>query len=385
MYRFHLLLALTATSSIPLAVSGIFQSFIYAITELLPTILIISIIVSMSNLLVHTGINDTMISPFTKMIRTPTLAYWIIGLFDDDNFFLLLAFSSCCLNGSYFITGCCTCRPSANWVAIAMNLFGHGIALSGDFVIQGAPKLTADAAGLPVSSVVSASVPLVIVMGIVTTSVAFFFLRKNFIQAYLYKSLFHQLRLLKRSLHYLLGQKWLAICIPIVYAIDILCMIQFKLQGSDATALIGGTTVIMIIIISLIAYKGNGLNKTTDYFIEGLQFGFKIFGPVIPIAALFYLGDSGFVKIIGDYLPKGSHGIINDLGIALSQTVPLNQYVSAGTLTIVGVITGLDGSGFSGISLAGSIANLFGTALGHGTATLTALGQIAAIWTGAGR
>ena len=77
---FYLLLALTATSSIPLAISGIFQSFIYAITELLPTILIISIIVSMSNLLVHTGINDTMISPFTKMIRTPTLAYWIIGL-----------------------------------------------------------------------------------------------------------------------------------------------------------------------------------------------------------------------------------------------------------------------------------------------------------------
>ena len=70
LYRFYLLLALTATSSIPLAVSGIFQSFIYAITELLPTILIISIIVSMSNLLVHTGINDTMISPFTKMIRT---------------------------------------------------------------------------------------------------------------------------------------------------------------------------------------------------------------------------------------------------------------------------------------------------------------------------
>ena len=76
---FIFLLALTATSSIPLAVSGIFQSFIYAITELLPTILIISIIVSISNLLVHTGINDTMISPFTKMIRTPTLAYWIIG------------------------------------------------------------------------------------------------------------------------------------------------------------------------------------------------------------------------------------------------------------------------------------------------------------------
>ena len=87
------------------------------------------------------------------------------------------------------------------------------------------------------------------------------------------------------------------------------------------------------------------------------------------------------MKIIGDYLPKGSHGIINDLGIALSQTVPLNQYVSAGTLTIVGVITGLDGSGFPVYRL---LVPLQIFSLGHGTATLTALGQIAAIWTGGG-
>jgi hypothetical protein len=44
----------------------------------------------------------------------------------------------------------------------------------------------------------------------------------------------------------------------------------------------------------------------------------------------------------------------------------------------------LDGSGFSGISLVGSIAHLFSTAIGHGIATLTALGQIAAIWVGGG-
>ena len=365
---FIFLLALTATGSIPLAISGIFQSFIYSITELLPTILIISIIVSMSNLLVQTGINDTMISPFTKMIRTPTLAYWIIGLLMMTISFFFWPSPAVALMGAILLPVAVRVGLPPIGVAIAMNLFGHGIALSGDFVIQGAPKLTADAAGLPVSSVVSASVPLVIVMGVVTTSFPVSSTEPSKTTILLSPRI----------------KKWLAICIPIIYIIDILCMIQFKLQGSDATALIGGTTVIMIIIISLIAYKGNGLNKTTDYFIEGLQFGFKIFGPVIPIAALFYLGDSGFVKIIGDYLPKGSHGIINDLGIALSQTVPLNQYVSAGTLTIVGVITGLDGSGFSGISLAGSIANLFGTALGHGTATLTALGQIAAIWTGGG-
>ena len=50
----------------------------------------------------------------------------------------------------------------------------------------------------------------------------------------------------------------------------------------------------------------------------------------------------------------------------------------------VGAITGLDGSGFSGIALVGSIGNLFGTAIGEGTAVLTALGQISAIWVGGG-
>ena len=109
-----------------------------------------------------------------------------------------------------------------------------------------------------------------------------------------------------------------------------------------------------------------------------------MFGPVIPIAAFFYLGDSGFTQIIGNHLPEGSQGIINDLGVALAAVVPLTAEIAAVTVAGVGAITGLDGSGFSGISLVGSIANLFGTVIGEGTATLTALGQIAAIYVGGG-
>jgi C4-dicarboxylate transporter len=70
--------------------------------------------------------------------------------------------------------------------------------------------------------------------------------------------------------------------------------------------------------------------------------------------------------------------------VALAATVPLNEAVGAFTSLVVGAITGLDGSGFSGISLVGSIANLFSSALGTGVATLTALGQVAAIWVGGG-
>lgn len=74
------LIAITATGSLSASISDIFSSFIYAITELLPTILVISIIVAMSKSLTTTGINDVMISPFAKIIRTPALAYWTIGI-----------------------------------------------------------------------------------------------------------------------------------------------------------------------------------------------------------------------------------------------------------------------------------------------------------------
>jgi C4-dicarboxylate transporter len=70
--------------------------------------------------------------------------------------------------------------------------------------------------------------------------------------------------------------------------------------------------------------------------------------------------------------------------VAFSNIAPANPLLASGTLTAVGAITGLDGSGFSGIPLVGSIAKLFSTALGGGVSTLTAMGQIAGIWVGGG-
>ncbi|EEM0293749.1 hypothetical protein DFQ93_24200, partial [Salmonella enterica subsp. enterica serovar Typhimurium] len=110
----------------------------------------------------------------------------------------------------------------------------------------------------------------------------------------------------------------------------------------------------------------------------------KVFGPVIPIAAFFYLGDSGFITVFGNILPNGSKGIVNDIGSFLANSVPVNSFMSCITVTGVGVLTGLDGSGFSGLALAGSVAKIFGIALGKGVETLTALGQISTIWVGGG-
>lgn len=333
-----------------------------------------------------TGINESMISPFARLIKTPALAYWVIGLVMMTISYFFWPSPAVALLGAVLLPVAIRVGLPAIGVAVAMNLFGHGVALSGDFVIQAAPKITADAAGLPVHEVVQASVPLVIVMGVVTTLSAFYFLKQDMkhnrihVQpTMLTNSSSVQSTPLSSSV-----RRALAIIVPLFFAIDVWAMFALHLQGGDATALVGGTALFILVVVSLIAHKGKGLEQTTSYLIEGLQFGFKVFGPVIPIAAFFYLGDAGFTTIIGDFLPKGSHGLVNDLGVALASTVPLTAQVATVTITALGAITGLDGSGFSGISLVGSVSHLFASALGSGAATLTALGQIAAIWVGGG-
>ena len=73
-------LGLLATETLSGSVSGVFDSFIYATKELMGTIMIISIIVAMSRVLIKTGINETMVAPLTRFLRTPAMAYWGIGI-----------------------------------------------------------------------------------------------------------------------------------------------------------------------------------------------------------------------------------------------------------------------------------------------------------------
>lgn len=415
-------LGLIATGSLSGSVSGIFNSFIYAFKELIGTILIISIISAMSRVLISTGINEMMIAPLTRFLRSPGVAFWGIGIIMTVTSLFFWPSPAVALIGAVLLPVAVRVGLPALGAAMAMNLFGNGIALSGDYIIQGAPKLTADAASISTASVMEASVPLVLVMGTVTTIAAFWMMRRdqrsgrwrdglvvldrggvpasrggsaaayaggNFAKgrsAAGFRG--HAASAATGTKTVLLSQghkRAAAIIIPLLFAADVAAMLALELQGGDATALIGGTAAIILISVSLLAHRGGGLEQTTHYMVDGLLFGFRIFGPVIPVAAFFYLGDSALPALFGESaLPQGSQGIVNDLGVALAHSVPVNGAVAAVTLTTAGAITGLDGSGFSGISLAGSLAHLMASALGSGIATLTALGQLAAIWVGGG-
>ncbi|MDM5278548.1 hypothetical protein QUF95_14180 [Paenibacillus silvae] len=389
-------IGLLAAETLSGSVASVFNSFIYAAKELLSTIFIISIIVAMSRVLIRTGINEVMVRPLTLFIRSPQAAYWSIGLIMMVVSLFFWPSPAVALVGAVLLPAAVRVGLPPIGAAIAMNLFGHGIALSGDYIIQGAPKLTADAAGLPVASVMAASVPLVLVMGTVSTLTAFWMLRKEMKSSNRQQQTIGleqpsaELPLAPESHSSIEAhtmplrlRKAFALIIPLLFALDVALMFVLNLQGGDATALIGGTAVVILIAVSLAAHRYNGSEETTHYLIEGFQFGFKVFGPVIPIAAFFYLGDAAITELFADPLPEGSHGIVNDLGVALAGIVPLNGTVGAITMTVTGAVTGMDGSGFSGISLVGSIATMFAGSA-DSAPMLTALGQIAAIWVGGG-
>ncbi|MCY9263149.1 hypothetical protein MOF20_08005 [Bacillus haynesii] len=375
-------ISLAATDSVIASVMGLFNSLIYAAGELLPTIFIICFTVSMSELLTKTGVNEAMVTPIAKWMKGPVLAYWITGalMFIISSFFW--PSPAVALIGAVLLPAALKAGLSPMAVACAMNLFGHGFALSGDYIIQAAPKLTGDAAGLSVADVMSASVPLVLIMGFSTTAAAFFMLRKEKGNRAATNSEQQQ-----SEPEWLLPpapRKWLALMIPVIFLGDIAAMLILELQGDEATALVGGTAVFVMILIHFIVHKHRGLEKITGYFIRGFQFGFKVFAPVIPIAAFFYLGDAGFEKVLTAEMTGFSNRIVQDLGSTFAHSVPLSPEIAAVALTVTGAVTGLDGSGFSGISLAGSAASMFAAAVDGNPAVLTALGQISAIWVGGG-
>ncbi len=377
------------TFSIVSSVMSVFNGFIYAITELLPIIAIISVITALSNLLSITGINEVMISPLAKLIKNKVLAYWVIGISMMIISWFFWPSPAVALIGAFLIPVAKKAGLPRLGAAMAMNIFGHGIALSSDLIIQGAPKISTDAAGISISNFMPTLIILEVVMGLTTSIVAFILIMKDIKNNNL-ESEYENINQydnskedIKRSLSN--SQKnILSLLVVIGYIIDVILMIAFSIKGGDATALIGGTTLFLLIVICISTFKSSKIEQLTPYLTEGFQFSFKVFGAVIPVATFFYLGGSGFQSILGIPLPGLSQGIINDLGVALSNAVPLNKFVATLTVSGVGILTGLDGSGFSGLSLVGSSARLFASSLSISPSTLTALGQICTIWIGGG-
>ncbi|MDR1542678.1 MAG: hypothetical protein LBU32_32835 [Clostridiales bacterium] len=359
------------------ALQVMFNALIVSGTELWSTIVIISLIIAMSKSLQDLGADEIMLAPIKKLMVNKYVSFFVLGLIMAVISFAIWPSPAVALIGAILLPAAVRSKLPAIWAAVAMNLFGHGLALSGDFFINGAPVITANGAGLDSTEIVRASIPLWIVMGVTTIATASFMLIRDLGKTPEGEDEIKQAELCEHP-----GAKTIAILTIAVFLVDLALMQIFSIRGGDASALVGGSVMILMAVASIVRYGvKEALEKSTDYIRSGFMFGIKIFSPVIVIGGLFFLGGEGTAKQI---LGENATGILNDIGIFLAQSVPLSKAPVVLVQAAIGFVTGLDGSGFSGLPLVGSVAATFSNAITIDKAGLAALGQIITIWVGGG-
>lgn len=375
-----LLIGYLYSGSAVAAVQTLNNAIIHSCIELLGIIVVIALVVSMSRSLISIGADEMIMRPVRRIIRTRNSAFWIIGVAMLLVSWLIWPSPAVALIGALLLPVAGRVGLPAIWAAVAMNLFGHGAGLSSDFFIQGAPDITATAAGVDTVEIMKASVPLWAIMCAVTFGVAFWMMRqdlKNGIPEGMIVDEAPEREIEKPRLAIAM-----AILMPAAFLFDVGLMVTFGIVGGDATALVAGTALILMCIIT-IADKGlsSALETATDNLRDGFIFAIKIFAPVIIIAGFFFMGSEGFAQAV---LGEHATGLLNDIGLWLSSHIPMSKASLVFLETGVGAITGLDGSGFSGLPLCGSIAQTFSVIGDVHVPTLAALGQIATIWVGGG-
>ena len=375
---FLFILGLIGLKSVTGGIITVFSAVLYAGREFMEVLATIALVTSLSKCLKDLGSDYLMMVPMSKIMKTPSITWWILGL----TMFLFSLFlwpsPSVALVGAIMLPFAVKAGLNPLAAAMAMNLFGHGFALSYDFVIQGAPAVSAGAAGITTTGILHQAWPVFWVMGIVTVCSAYLLNREEMEGRGL------RLTIQTGDLDTPKGGKMallMAILTPAAFVGVIVLMLVFDLKGGDATSMVSGTALILMCLGAFLGFGKDSLEKVTGYVTDGFLFAIKIFAPVIIIGAFFFLGGEGITSIMGTGF---SHGIMNDWAMWLTQNAPLNKYMAAFIQMVVGSLTGLDGSGFSGLPLTGSLARTFGFATGASVPVMAALGQIAAIFVGGG-
>ena len=375
---FLFILGLIGLKSVTGGIITVFSAVLYAGREFMEVLATIALVTSLSKCLKDLGSDYLMMVPMAGIMKTPSLTWWILGL----TMFLFSLFlwpsPSVALVGAIMLPFAVKAGLNPLAAAMAMNLFGHGFALSYDVVIQGAPAISAGAAGLDASSILRQAWPLFWAMGVVTVLSAYVLNRGQLDARGPRLSIQAEPSGPRGPRKTAL---FLAVITPLAFAGDIILMLLYGLKGGDATSMVSGTALLLTCLGALLGFGKQSLEKVTGYVTEGFLFAIRIFAPVIIIGAFFFLGGEGITSIMGEGVTRG---IMNDWALWLAQNAPLTQYMAAFIQMVVGGLTGLDGSGFSGLPLTGALARTLGTATESSVPVMAALGQITAIFVGGG-
>lgn len=361
----------------------VFNASLTAAKDLFSIFLIIGLMVAMLKSLSVTGADHLLVKPLAAPMKSPLISYIILII---GTAFISLFFwptPAVPLIGALLAPAAIRAGLPPIMAAVAISLAGQGMALSGDIVIQGAPGLSASSAGIPVDLLVTRSGILAVVTGVVAMVLVWLFNRKE-IDAY--KGSPHDVEYLAKTKEETKREKehlapFFRNLLVVAMILVVIAMFVFEIRGGDASALLGGVALLVMIVTTLMTKGVEGLDFIGDCIAEGLVFAFRVMGPIIPIAGFFFLGNP---EAVANILGQGAPGFLFDIGNNIAQVIPATGFLAGFGLLIIGIITGLDGSGFSGLPLTGTLAGAIAASNTSAAASLAAIGQMGAIWAGGG-
>ncbi|SET27896.1 hypothetical protein SAMN05216389_10841 [Oceanobacillus limi] len=376
--------------------TAIFNANLVAAQELFSIFLIITFMLALLNSLKDLGADIRMIQPVQKMMVNGHISFfvliaitYVISLF----FWPTPAVPLIC---ALLVPAAIRAGLPAMTAAVAIAIAGQGMALSSDYIVQVAPSLSASSAGLDAGVVADRAIVLSLIAGGVAIALAYFMYRKTIRSKNDVRNEqeLQALQSQERSTNQpktdnlTTWSKVFAVLVPLSLLAVVVYMLYNKLYsgsdglaGGDGAAFVGGVAVILLLLSTIAFGKHQALDYISNHITDGFVFAFKAMGPVIPIAGFFFLGSPDFSgSILGvEEGPSLLFGLVE----ATQSFLPQSALLAALSVLVIGIISGLDGSGFSGLPLTGALASSLETA-SIDAATLAAIGQMGAIWTGGG-
>ncbi|KGP92164.1 hypothetical protein N780_00885 [Pontibacillus chungwhensis BH030062] len=382
--------------------TSVFNANLVAAKELFNIFLIITFMVALLQALSDLGADRRMITPIQKVMTNGHIAYFVLAAVTYVISLFFWPTPAVPLICALLVPAAVRAGLPAMLAAMAVALAGQGMALSSDYIMQVAPGLSATSAGIETSEVVDKAFVLSIITGVIALGMTYLFYRSS-IRSPLDQQNEVELRSLQglgagkeskrepKSNEIGMWSKLFAVLVPLSMLGVMVFMVTTKLdsgrmgglEGGDGAAFIGGVAVILLLLATVAFGRHHSLDYITEHITDGFVFAFKAMGPVIPIAGFFFLGSSDFsgsILSLGDAAPPA---FLFDLVQSSQGILPQSSILVAFSILLIGIITGLDGSGFSGLPLTGALAGAMASS-GLDAGTLAAIGQMGSIWTGGG-
>ena len=427
--------ALAYDGNVASAVMAVFRATLTAGGALFEIFVVIAAVTSMLAAMRTIGADELMVRPFGRWMINGRVAYVVLFVV---TYLLSLFFwptPALALIGAVLLPAAIKAGLPPLGAALALAISGQGMALASDYVIGLAQSISASGAGVPADEIADRALVLSLIVGLTAAVLAWFLtIRKEIVR--------HSANLvcptddsgtggpasgrpaarpngdlptagpdhtetdhtapvstvadvdLPGTLAPVLtrparARAW-AIAVPATFGLVLVYMMLGRFtdlvpwsDGAGAS-LVGGTALVLMAAVTLTTRPADTLEHCATHFVDGLVYAFKAMGIILPVAGFVYLGIPDYSGSILGLEDGTGPAFLFDTVESIQSYIPDNGLFAAFSMLLIGMLIGLDGSGWAGLPLTGGIAAALAPQAGMDTATLAALAQNAATWTGGG-